>query len=209
MGSNTTVIVVLLSEPRRNGLKPSRSIENYTINSDGTIDVDGDVYIGFKYFSNRIPFKFGRVTGNFRCEFNKLKSLKGSPYYVGGDFNCFGNELKNLEGSPEEVVGNFICSNNKLTSLEGMPLEIGGDFRCRFNRLIKLNSMSNIEGTIYCDDIDVSKFRGYCEKIQLPIKITPMVFDIVPHLDSTNVIRVPGKLVFFKQRFNEYNKENI
>lgn len=154
-------------------------ITNYTINSDGTIDVDGDVIIGAKNIK-KIPFNFGKVTGTFRCSVNRLKSLEGSPYYVGGHFICFDNMLENLKGAPEEIWGSFNCCSNKLISLEGMPLEIGGDFRCIDNRLTELDSISNVEGTIYCDDIDVSKFRGYCKKIQLPIKITPIIYDINP-----------------------------
>lgn len=142
------------------------AIVNYTINNDDTIDVDGDVYIvGFRI--TKMPFKFGKITGNFNCSDNKLTSLEGSPYYVGKYFSCYSNELENLIGSPIEVGGNFNCHDNQLTSLEGMSLEIGGDFVCRFNENLKeLESISNIEGDIYCDEnIDTSKFSGYCKKI--------------------------------------------
>jgi len=40
------------------------NIKNYTINSDGSIDVDGNVSL-----SNitQLPLKFGKVTGSFNC----------------------------------------------------------------------------------------------------------------------------------------------
>jgi hypothetical protein len=144
-------------------------IENYTINTDGTIDVDGDVYLNNRNINDLTVFSFGKVTGDFNCSYNKLKSLEGSPYYVGGDFDCSNNKLSNLVGSPKEVGDSFFCNINNLDSLEGMTLEIGGIFDCRYNSKLKeLDCISNIEGEIYCDsDLDVSKFRGFCKKIEI------------------------------------------
>lgn len=161
-------------------------IKNYTINEDGTIDVNGDVFLNNKKLHN-IPFKFGKVNSficsnnkltslegspteivdTFECSNNILTSLEGSPKEVGGHFYCFNNKLVNLKGSPEEVGGDFNCFGNNLNTLEGMPLEIGGNFHCRSNpNLVLLNSLSNIEGIIYCDKhIDTSKFKGYCKEI--------------------------------------------
>ncbi len=142
------------------------SIKNYIINSDGTIDVDGDVNFHKKRLTN-IPFKFGKVTGDFDCSVNKLESLEGSPYEVGGAFFCYHNRLKSLIGSPTDVGDDFNCAYNKLKSLEGMPLEVGNNFNCRINPDLKeLNSVSNVEGTIYCDYLDISKFQGFCKSIK-------------------------------------------
>lgn len=142
-------------------------IRNYTVNDDGTVDVDGDVYLGVKKLKE-IPFKFGIVTGDFDLYFNQLTSLEGAPRIVGGNFGCDSNRLKDLKGSPEEVGGDFNCYKNILTSVDGMPLEIGGDFDCQDNKNLKeLDSLSNIEGIIYCDKhIDISKFQGYCKEIK-------------------------------------------
>ncbi len=141
-------------------------IKNYTINSDGTIDVDGNVYLAHKGLKI-IPFKFGKVTGSFNCHSNELTSLEGSPYYVGSNFNCYYNRLETLKGSPVEVGKKFDCTHNNLSSLEGMPLEIGEDFEAYANPNLKeLDSVSNIEGDISCNkDIDTTKFLGYCKNI--------------------------------------------
>lgn len=151
-------------------------IKNYIINSDGTIDVDGNVNLSTPYPTpffkklNKIPFKFGIVSGTFNCSYNNLESLEGSPYYV-GIFFCHQNKLTSLEGSPVEVGGTFNCSYNNLESLEGMPLEIGDNFNCRNNYLNELDSISNIEGTIYCDiETDTSKFKGFCKDIKRSIR---------------------------------------
>ena len=59
-----------------------------------------------------------KVTGNFWCHSNQLKSLWGCPQTVGGNFWCGVNQLKSLEGCPQTVDGNFTCIKNKeLTSL--------------------------------------------------------------------------------------------
>jgi len=95
-------------------------ITNYTINEDGSIDVDGDVSLyGVKLI--KLPLKFRTVTGFFDCCDNKLTTLEGSPKSVGGFFDCQNNQLTSLEGSPKEVGGSFYCSENKLTSLIGGP----------------------------------------------------------------------------------------
>lgn len=120
------------------------NIKNYTINSDGTIDVDDDIYLLGRKLT-KLPFKFGVVSGNFDIR---------------------GNDLSSLEGCPDEIGGNFLCGYNRLTSLLHCPAEIGGCLNCGNNLLTKLDTTSNIEGNIYCfgNDIDEHSngFMGYC-----------------------------------------------
>ena len=85
-------------------------IENYTINDDGSIDVDGNVYLSGKGLTE-LPLKFGKVSRNFYCHNNQLLSLEGSPHEVGGEFNCSNNQLTSLEGAPEKVRRSFYCHN--------------------------------------------------------------------------------------------------
>lgn len=112
-------------------------IKNYSINSDGSVDVDGGVYISGRGLTS-LPLRFGRVRKNFECHRNRLTSLEGSPTYVGRNFTCSHNNLTNLVGSPAEVVGEFFCANNQLTSLEGSPIMLGGAFYCQSNKLTSL-----------------------------------------------------------------------
>ena len=59
--------------------------------------------------NGKLPFKFGRVDGDFSCA------------------DC--TSLTSLEGVPQEVGRNFYCRNcPSLTSLEGAPKKIGGKF---------------------------------------------------------------------------------
>ena len=89
-------------------------IENYTINSDGSIDVNGNVFL-YKKGLTELPLTFNKVTGFFHCGRNNLTTLKGSPRWVGGWFVCEHNNLTNLEFSPEYVGLDFWCNNNNLT----------------------------------------------------------------------------------------------
>ena len=46
-------------------------IKNYTINSDGSIDVDESVDLSNRKFTE-LPLKFGSVGGDFNCYDNEL-----------------------------------------------------------------------------------------------------------------------------------------
>ncbi len=59
-------------------------IENYTINPDGSIDVNGYVYLSNKGLT-KLPLKFNKVNGDFYCGYNQLKTLEGCPKEVNGD----------------------------------------------------------------------------------------------------------------------------
>ena len=96
------------------------NITNWTLNSSGLVDVDGDVYISEKSYS-KLPLKFGRVTGGFWCFDNQLTTLEGCPTEISENFYCSGNQLTSLEGCPTEIGGDFLCSYNQLTSLKGAP----------------------------------------------------------------------------------------
>ena len=83
----------------------------YTINDDGSIDVDGSVIISGRNLT-KIPFKFRNVSDDFYCYDNQLTSLEGAPITVGGGFDCTCNNLISLKGTPNRVGGNFLCYNN-------------------------------------------------------------------------------------------------
>jgi hypothetical protein len=120
-------------------------IDKYSINPDGSIDVDDDVSLNYGIITS-IPLKFNRVSGDFRCEFNRLSSLEFCPKSVGGDFWCNNNKLTSLIGSPVTVGGNFKCDENILTSLEGCPSEFGGNFICTNNQINTLEFCPKVIG---------------------------------------------------------------
>ena len=89
-------------------------IENYTINSQGEIDVIGDVSFT-NHDIKKLPYKFGRVTGYFSLTSNpNLTSLKNCPDYVNNWFACDDcGKLESFEGCPKEVGQSFYCNDCK------------------------------------------------------------------------------------------------
>jgi hypothetical protein len=111
---------------------------NYTINPDDTIDVNGEVDLNERLGDmEKLPVKFGKVSGDFSCGNNNLTTLEGCPKYVGGDFLCGQNKLTTLEHCPNYVGERFGCSINNLTTLKGIEkCEIKENFRCMRNNNI-------------------------------------------------------------------------
>ena len=91
-------------------------IKNYTINSQGEIDVDGDVILR-RSDLKELPYKFGRVSGDFNISYNRnIKSFKNCPHFVGDSFLCsYCPQLESLEGCPKVIRQFFICEEcNKV-----------------------------------------------------------------------------------------------
>jgi hypothetical protein len=127
------------------------NITNYTINSDGSIDVDGNVDL-YDNGLTELPLTFNRVSGHFVCSWNCLTTLKGSPKWVGDRFSCNDNQLTSLEFGPEYVNKGFNCSYNDLTDLIGSPKKIGGYFMVEDNKLLKnpKGCTEKIGGLFHC-----------------------------------------------------------
>ena len=83
------------------------NITNYTINDDGSIDVDGDVSFCRKGLTE-LPLTFNKVSGNFDCGDNNITTLKGCPRWIGGFFRASFTEITSLDFSPDYVDGYFL-----------------------------------------------------------------------------------------------------
>ena len=102
------------------------NIKNYTVNDDGSIDVNGDVNLWNRGLTE-LPLRFNKVNGWFDCSNNNLTTLKGCPKWIGGWFSCHDNQLTSLEFSPDYVGYNFDIRYNNLTD-NYCETEIGGGF---------------------------------------------------------------------------------
>jgi hypothetical protein len=112
------------------------NIENYTINPDGSIDVEGNVFLYSRNLT-KLPLKFNKVDGYFNCSSNRLTNLEGCPKEVGTNFYCHTNRLTSLMGCPI-YVNDFCCSGNKLTNLIGCPTNVEY-FDCAYNNLTSID----------------------------------------------------------------------
>lgn len=88
-------------------------IKNYTINDDLSVDVNGDVDIVNKNLYD-IPIQFGYIDGNFFCQNNELKSLKGCPKYIEDDFQFYHNNLYDLKYFPENYLDKVLKKEHYL-----------------------------------------------------------------------------------------------
>ena len=142
---------------------------SWTYNSStGLVDVDGDFRCSDQNLDDFKGVRFGKVSGNFNCQYNRLTSLEGSPRQVGGDFNCSDNDLTSLEGAPEwiKMYGSFNCRYNKLTSLEGAPPKVGWSFFCDSNRLTSLvGAPTKLGGRFSCEGNNLTSLEGAPQKV--------------------------------------------
>lgn len=105
-------------------------LDKYSINDDGTIDVDGNVeFSKVMNFITELPLKFNKVSGDFDCSRLSLVTLKGCPIEV-GKFNCSFNQLNSLVYLPRKI-GTLVI-DNMLPSLSTAGIN------CRFNEVIFL-----------------------------------------------------------------------
>ena len=122
----------------------------WSVNGEGLVDVQGGFYCYRQGLEDFLGIRFGKVSGNFWCDGNQLRTLEGSPREVGEDFDCDGNQLRTLQGSPRKVGGNFRCYDNPLISLEGAPDVIEGEFcfqdtTFRYNLQSFLNEIDHVK----------------------------------------------------------------
>jgi hypothetical protein len=113
----------------------------WSVNSEGLVDVEGSYWCHEQGLEDFSGIRFGKVSEDFYCDDNQLRTLDGAPSEVGSDFDCSNNQLRTLEGSPRKVDGNFWCYGNPLISLEGAPEVIQGSFYFK-NTYFKYNLQS-------------------------------------------------------------------
>ena len=142
------------------------NISNYKINSDGSIDVDGNVDLTV-FNLTKLPLTFNYVSGHFLCSNNYLTSLKGSPRIIGHNFSCTNNNITSLIDGPDTVGRYYYCNNNNLESLIGSP-KTNERLECFGNPLKSLDGYKGELDLLFCHnkDILVSKFKRK-EKIRL------------------------------------------
>lgn len=119
-------------------------IKDYTVNADGLIDVNGSVDLAIQEIKiEKLPVKFGKVTGYFGTHMIGLTSLEGCPQWVGGDFPCHGNKLKTLKYLPTHIGGNFNFKDNQIYSFDGVYVEnIKGEILCEGNPIYEIYKLN-------------------------------------------------------------------
>jgi len=161
-------------------------IKNYTINSDGSIDVDVAVNLYNEKGLTKLPVKFNKVSGNFWCSSSNLISLEGSPTEVNGNFLCTNNELTSFQYSPKIIRGDFYCSKNNIKTFEYFPNHVGG-LDCRHNPIYEIWELFKDNTKIeLLNDCDI--FRD--EETNTPSVIIDRLNDFLLTIGKPQVYRV-------------------
>lgn len=185
------------------------NIENYTINDDYSVDVDGSVDIGNRKLT-KIPIKFGKVTGFFSCVGNMLVDLENSPKWVDKNFMCqyqYNGSLISLKGAPKHVGYRFDCHNNEnLTSLEYMPEYVGYLLDFQYTGIYSFDFMIDVIG-LNCKATPIGNiiamFPGFANRLNSNeyLKYVEIIRDFDP-------IRPPdtsgGRPIIIADRFNDF-----
>lgn len=117
----------------------------------GVVHVRG--YVRLKKSCDQLPVQFGKVSGNFSCSNQNLRTLQGAPTWVGGSFFCGYNLLNDLAHAPGHVGVDFTCEGNLLKDLQHMPEFVGQAFWCYDNPLLSLegfDSHVHVGGEFWC-----------------------------------------------------------
>ena len=99
-------------------------IKKYTINFDGSIDVNKPVNLS-NFDLTELPLKFNKVNGSFDCSDNRLTTLKGCPNEVSDSFFFENNPLERIDYTPNRIGdGKGIYSDSKHNIGEPMTDDV-------------------------------------------------------------------------------------
>ena len=180
------------------------NIKKYSINSDGSIDVDGSVLISNNPHLKQLPLRFNKVSGLFNCSRNSLTTLEGCPKEVGGYFNCGENQLTSLIGCPEVVGYGFDCWYNEIDSLEGLSSRIGG------NLILANNKITSLKGAPMIIDNNLDLDTNPISIVDASIEVNSTIYIEKTNIDMEilTLFNEEKQLVFEHGiEYNIYNKD--
>lgn len=153
-------------------------VQNYVINNDFTVDIDGDLVLwpdGKPFTMDWLEyFNFGMVNGDVHGEFNALITLEGLPNWVSGDYYINNNHLTSLKYLPKYIGGDLYIHHNKLEELDLGDTYIGGEIYAWANpKLDKLNQEWAYSGERGVDKI--GSIKGYYLHISREKKINSII----------------------------------
>lgn len=109
---------------------------NYDVRDDGVVDFTGDCEL--KDWLSDIPFKIGKVNGNFSLKGYKNSTLSNIPEEVVGNFEVTKSQLEELDLSKISISGDINVAHNYLTKLI-LPVGFSNNLDCTANFLTSLS----------------------------------------------------------------------
>lgn len=175
------------------------NIINYTINTNMTIDVEGDVKLSkindtfFDQSDSDIKsiMHFDDDSDDddaFDIFVPTITQLPLRFNVVNGNFDCSNNMLTTLSGCPKEVLGSFTCEFNSLTSLEGGPRNVHGNYICQLNKLTTLFYVPQVvNGDFNCTENDLTIIDQLPDTIDGQFYCDHSNFDLVAFMRTRTI----------------------
>jgi len=109
------------------------AFQNYDFDQEGRLNVYGTVIAKDQYLSRmpnkQLPFRFGRVEGDFNVSYCGLNTFEGMPYYVKHTCWISHNPATTLVGLPKHCNNLVMEGLSELASFDGFPDQVD---LCRF-----------------------------------------------------------------------------
>lgn len=129
------------------------NITQYSINPDGSIDINANTIIHINL--ENFPIKIKSVRGDFSYN-TQVTSLKGCPERVEGKLICRFNKLTSFEGCPKFIGNGIFCEHNNISSFKGFPEVLNGVLSFMENPAVEiLNLNANREFIDLLNEYDV------------------------------------------------------
>ena len=116
------------------------------VGSDGLASSKGGIQLKKDSTTGLLPFKWRRVDGSFWVSNRKLKSLWGSPFFVGGDFFCSRNKITTLQYCPQYIGGHFWFRLCPIKTLRWFPREVHGNIGFHHNDSLEYLQLLKVKG---------------------------------------------------------------
>ena len=140
--------------------------------TDGlVVNVNGNVNFG-KLHLTKIPFKFGKIVGNFSAPKTGLITLENGPDMVGGNFDVDSNNLNSLQYCPKFVGGAMDVSNNDITHIDFLPSEIGKKLKYNEGQPRWAKAAFTIEPSLKLFGNNIKSFHMIHKKLKFTRKIS-------------------------------------
>lgn len=156
-------VILILNKLKIRRICKKYRIENYTINDDLSIDVNGYVNFLDKGLT-KLPLRFNKVSRNFDCSGNKLESFEGFPKEVDGIVHLNRCGIKSLTQLPDVDCQVINLTNNQIRDFDGFE-KIKGCMRASFkgNPIHGIWNRISVLGSFSCFDLrnKIELFQDY------------------------------------------------
>jgi hypothetical protein len=185
----------------------SLEITNYTINSDGSVDIQGDISIDSETMDNQLqfPIKLNIVDGNMIIQNAGITSLINMPHTVNGNFQASNCDLISLEGCPKIIKGDFDFTNNSVSSfwVGNYDVYVGGDIYTSSNDFKPFNIFMQFLCGFNEEDYDDDPYNDWGD-VECDVEVAKVILSYQRHFEIWDTPETLNEKNF-KELIDEFN----